>query len=165
MATWREIPDYPKYECSATGFVRNKRTRKILVPYQNAAGYLRVKLGGKNIFIHRLVWLTHIGPTPEVLEGTLVIDHVDNNRLNNRLDNLQLLTPSENIKKGIKDSRSHANRKRYSDNFKRHIQKLFDEGWSAKKVSEQYDISHQYACAVKASNKWADYLENKFNGN
>ena len=39
----------------------------------------------------------------EVPEG-MQVDHIDNNPSNNSLDNLQLLTPSENCKKKFKDN-------------------------------------------------------------
>lgn len=45
--------------------------------------------------LHRLVYLQFIGDIPE----GMVIDHIDNDPTNNDLDNLQLMTRSENTKK------------------------------------------------------------------
>lgn len=44
---------------------------------------------------HRAVWEAFNGRVPKGYD----IDHIDGNHLNNRLDNLQLLTHNENIKK------------------------------------------------------------------
>lgn len=49
----------------------------------------------KSIYVHRLVWLAFMGEVPHGLQ----IDHIDQNIHNNRLDNLQVVTQSENIKK------------------------------------------------------------------
>lgn len=45
--------------------------------------------------IHKVIWLAWKGVIPDGYE----IDHIDNNRENNALDNLQLLTKSENNRK------------------------------------------------------------------
>lgn len=62
-------------------------------------GYHLVRLckEGKvyNFLVHRLVYETFKGIIPK----GLVVDHIDSNRLNNIIDNLQLLTPSENSRK------------------------------------------------------------------
>jgi hypothetical protein len=57
-------------------------------------GRLRVKIQKKLIFIHYLVLLVFIGERPEGLE----IDHINRNKLDNRLCNLKYCTSSENKK-------------------------------------------------------------------
>ena len=49
----------------------------------------------QKILVHRLVWLAFKGEIPQGLE----IDHIDQNIHNNRLDNLQLTTHRENVRK------------------------------------------------------------------
>lgn len=46
------------------------------------------------IFEHQLVWLWHTGFLPSGHEK--IIDHIDHNGLNNKVDNLRLVTPSVN---------------------------------------------------------------------
>ena len=66
----------------------------------------RVKLKGegnnKHYHIHRLVWETFKGNIPE----DMVIDHINCNRLDNNLNNLQLISQSENIKRAYKFNRT-----------------------------------------------------------
>lgn len=70
-------------------------------PISNGLGYLQVKLrhNGKrhNKYIHRLVWETFKGEIPKHLE----INHIDHNKLNNSLSNLELVSHSENLKKAV----------------------------------------------------------------
>lgn len=48
--------------------------------------------------VHRLVWNLHHGKIPD----GRIIDHINNNSLDNRIDNLQCITQSENIKRCVK---------------------------------------------------------------
>ena len=78
------------------------RNHKLMKPYDNGIGYIQVKLrrNGKrfNRYIHRLVWKTFKGPIPECYE----INHIDHNKSNNSLKNLELVTHSDNLKKAVK---------------------------------------------------------------
>ena len=63
-------------------------------------GYSLVNIGGKNFRIHRLVALAFL-PNDDISKDT--VDHIDNNKDNNRLDNLQWLSRLDNIKKEWQD--------------------------------------------------------------
>lgn len=54
-------------------------------------GYGVVRVDGKNHKAHRLVWLLTYGEWPEH-----EIDHLDRNRMNNRISNLRAVTTAEN---------------------------------------------------------------------
>ena len=58
-------------------------------------GYRRIQINGKTILAHRLVWLFEYGNVPSSMYE---IDHIDGNRLNNKVDNLRLVTRSSNCK-------------------------------------------------------------------
>ncbi len=80
------------YEITRDGKVINKHTGHILAPQPNGKGYLRVSIGKKLMFIHRLVAEKYI-PNPE---NKPQVNHKDGNKLNNCVDNLEWVTNQEN---------------------------------------------------------------------
>jgi|SaaInlStandDraft_1057018.scaffolds.fasta_scaffold138161_2 hypothetical protein len=54
------------------------------------SGYFRINIYGKSHQAHRLIWLYHHGYLP------VELDHEDQNKLNNRLENLREVTTVEN---------------------------------------------------------------------
>ena len=92
---WRTVPGYEAYEVSSLGHV--KRGKRMLAARPNVpGGYHRVSVTQdkkrKHLYVHRLVAMAFIG------EGSGEVDHIDGNKLNNRVDNLRWVTPSENKK-------------------------------------------------------------------
>ena len=55
-------------------------------------GYWCVTIKRKRFYSHRVVWELNHGPIPE----GLVIDHIDRNKRNNRIENLRLVTAQQN---------------------------------------------------------------------
>lgn len=60
-------------------------------------GYLRVQCKGKTYKVHRLVYEAFNGPIPV----NLVVDHINRVRWDNRLDNIRIVTQSENRRNSI----------------------------------------------------------------
>ena len=55
--------------------------------------YPAIFLNGKNVHVHRLVWIDHYGDIPK----NCVIHHKDENKLNWDISNLELLTRSNHV--------------------------------------------------------------------
>ena len=54
--------------------------------------YLQVSLFGKTQLVHRVIWKMHNGPIPDGME----IDHINHDRLDNRIENLRIVSRQEN---------------------------------------------------------------------
>ena len=94
-------PVFRNYSASKNGdiiCVKNKRLRKMSI---NNSGYQVFTMYNKHLAKtisytqHRFVYEVFNGPVTKFFE----IDHINNDRTDNRLKNLQLLTRKENIKK------------------------------------------------------------------
>lgn len=87
------------YEITKNGDIINKHTGHILKGQPNAKGYLRISIGGKLMFIHKLVAEKYV-PNPDNKEQ---INHIDGNKLNNSADNLEWCTNQENRNHAVKE--------------------------------------------------------------
>lgn len=101
---WKFIPGYEGlYMVSNWGRVKSLwfGKERILKPGKALNGYLQVCLhkdGKQRVFgIHRLVWITF--GDKERNKETTDIDHIDLNKENNYIENLQLLSARENCSK------------------------------------------------------------------
>lgn len=65
-------------------------------------GYIGIFIKGTYYFAHRVIWVMHNGEIP----NGLIIDHIDGDRSNNKLENLRVCTFQEN----------HFNRGKQSNN-------------------------------------------------
>ena len=88
------------YAITSCGKVWSYKRKKFLEPYTDGNGYLKVKLfkdnEEKQYRIHRLVAEAYL-PNPENLPQ---VDHIDNDRTHNYLNNLQWITHRDNVRKG-----------------------------------------------------------------
>ena len=88
------------YAITSCGRVWSYQRKKFLTPYTDGNGYLKIKLskdGKRNQYrIHRLVAEAYI-PNPDNLPD---VDHIDNDRTHNYLNNLQWITHKDNVRKG-----------------------------------------------------------------
>ena len=90
--------DYVFYK---DGRIYSKYWKKFLIPCVNNYGYVRIKLkcndGKRRMFYwHRVIYTYFNGAIPEGYE----VNHIDENKQNNALSNLNLMTPKENINYG-----------------------------------------------------------------
>jgi len=76
------------------GTVIHKRHQRILGS-KMSTGYVAVTINKSGWLLHRLVWYHVNGPIPVHHE----IDHIDGNKQNNCIDNLQCLSKAEHAKK------------------------------------------------------------------
>lgn len=97
---WKDICD--NYKVSNTGQVYSKLSNKILKPQKHTEGYLKVLLSGlkgqKNFFVHRLVAMAFV----ENAENKHCVNHKNGCKEDNRADNLEWVSYSENQKHSVR---------------------------------------------------------------
>lgn len=111
---WKDIEGFEGHQVSNEGQVRRfgktdrlgrKWEDKILSPFTNKHGYKIISLrkdGVKKYFqIHRLVYETFCGKIPSGMQ----VNHINENKSDNRLCNLNLMTPKENVNWGTRNDR------------------------------------------------------------
>lgn len=98
---WKDVDGFPNYEVSNKTKIRNKSTGRILKQcLDSSIGYMVVNLfdsaTGKSHrkYVHRIVAEAFI-PNPE---NKRTINHIDCNKTNNDISNLEWATDSENMK-------------------------------------------------------------------
>lgn len=108
---WKKIDSLENYEVSNFGRVRSK-ARSILfrdgrvmkydtkiIKHSYSRGYRIVCIRRKSFYIHHLVW-DNFGEGNR--DGhTMIVDHKDEVKENNHINNLQLLTHRDNITKSV----------------------------------------------------------------
>lgn len=99
---WKEIKDFPQYQISNKGRVKSLKNKEKILKPSTVNSYLQITLcnQGKtsNFLIHRLVYQTFY----DIDITEKIIDHIDNNPMNNSLENLQIVSKQENILKELK---------------------------------------------------------------
>lgn len=92
---WKTCPNYPDWDFSTKGNVRNNKTKKYYGKGQTTAeGYYAIALdGNKKLKVHRGVMMTF---SPIENPQNFVVDHIDGRRNNNNLSNLRWVFQTEN---------------------------------------------------------------------
>lgn len=101
---WKTVDGFDQYEVNRLGQVRKKA--QILRPGSIPTGHLTVALcvgkgKPKSMYVHRLVALAFLEPAPE---GKPLVNHKNGNPKDNRLDNLEWASYSENIMHGYRSN-------------------------------------------------------------
>jgi hypothetical protein len=116
METWKDAVNFEGlYEVSDLGRVRNSRTGRILSPYTRRDGYVQVVLCKSKkqytVNVHKLVGQAFVDGYRE----GLVINHINENPQDNRAENLEWVTQSENINYGNRKNKMIETRKENKD--------------------------------------------------
>ena len=106
VETFVKIEGFENYEVSNLGKVRNIKSGIMLKPWLTKDGYLRHCLykhnKRKNLLLHRIIataFIDNPGKKPQV-------NHIDENKLNNDLSNLEWCTVRENLIHGTRTKRA-----------------------------------------------------------
>ena len=140
------------YEITKDGEVINKHTGKTLKPQKNGKGYLRVGIGKKLFFVHRLVAEKYV-PNPNNMPQ---VNHKDGNKLNNCVDNLEWVSNQQNRDhamnnglhlKGEKCSWTKL-KKEQVDFIRKHTE------INSKELAKVFNISYSHIREIRRNESW-----------
>ena len=107
---WKDVPGLTgRYQASTLGRIKSLSRKVntwngyktipecILKPGIGPGGYAHVRIDGKCVSVHRLVAKTFLPPPGD---NETQVNHIDENKTNNRVDNLMWCTPKQNIRWG-----------------------------------------------------------------
>jgi hypothetical protein len=156
MEEWKYVEGYPEYEVSSLGRLRShkngKETYFNLKP--DSWGYVIVTISKdgerKGIRFHRLV-AQHFLPNPENLA---TVNHLDGNKLNNAVSNLEWASQSENNKHSFRIGlKSHKGEKgpaaKISNKQAKMIRDLYKIGeYKQKDLAEAFHLTQSRISAI-----------------
>ena len=105
MEIWRDIIDHPNHQVSNIGRVRNKKTGRIMHQFINTNGYYVLTLNNISCRTHRLIAEAFIEKSS--MEND--VNHIDGDKLNNNVENLEWCTRKENIRHAFNNGLSRSN--------------------------------------------------------
>ena len=159
METWKPIEGFPLYEVSDEGNVRRVAgwQCKALRPRKQSllpTGYPFMTLcrdSKKTMrYVHRLVAEAFIGSIPR----GLTVNHKDGDKLNNRLDNLEIVTQAENNRhKREVLGKWGGRRKLTTEQVLDAINMLYAD-CNPSAVSDQLSIPISAVAQIKSNGKW-----------
>ena len=155
------------YLISDSGLVYSLKNNKYVKPQKNHRGYLRVGIyiNGKayRVSIHKMV-INTFGPQQKENQQ---VDHKDGNKENNDIDNLEWVSPSENIRRAFKlglksafKGETHA-ASVYTDKFIDEMCKSISEGMSISEASRKFNFQRSYIYSIISGKNWA-HISSKY---
>lgn len=177
MEIWKKPWPESNYEVSNYGNVRRELGKVV----NNTMGGFR-KVGGKNLsqktkkngykevsiyltpsvgkmfYVHRLVAMAFIGELPDECE----VNHKDGNKANNNLQNLEIVTPSENrlhayhgLKKGIGVYKgSNHGMSKLNEEKVLKIRELYDGGKMPSELCIEFKVPYSTMCKICYRQTW-----------
>lgn len=176
---WRPIPKLEEsFEVSNFSRVRNKNTGTILSPQKTGSKYLFFMLYDKKTkirvkkYLHRLVALCFV-PNPYMCDE---VNHIDGDKMNNKADNLEWVTPAQNQQHAIRTGLRNTYFKVGDTNGEKNPsakltwQKVDEiRAWYAKKYrttkdledkGKEYEVSYRTILDVVKEKKWKTETRN-----
>lgn len=99
---WKKVPELEEIKVSSLGSV--KINGKLIRPKVSNTGYFVIEHNDKMYFVHRLVAKAFLKHNLEKYE---TIDHIDSNRRNNALSNLEIVSAEDNQARAMENLYKH----------------------------------------------------------
>ncbi len=166
---WKLVPSFPDYEASNLGRLRRRVHKSnipagyILKPQKVRSGYMTCRLynpirPGKSfdIKVHTAIAEAFLGPRPK----GCVLNHKNGIKIDNRPDNLEYVTQSENqrhayilgLQKGMKGKTNPS--VKLTEEDVQNIRTMLAQGISQRAIAMRYGITQTTVSRIKLSKSW-----------
>ena len=170
---WVKCLDVPSWEVSSLGSIRNAETKLVYKTQLNPNGYLYISNGRekKTYTVSRLIAKSFYG------DSQLEVNHIDGNKTNNCVTNLEFVTTSQNAKhrhhklgkKTVKPMYGDQNpmrkngspfigskhpRSKLTENDVRKIKDCLISGEQQNMIAKQFSITPQMVYRIKTNKAW-----------
>lgn len=171
---WKPVPSLNnQYEASNIGRFRNATTKKILKQFESKHGYMILQARPKmyhtvNVRIHRAVAEAFFGPCPD----GYVVNHIDGNKKNNCISNLEYVTPSQNNKHALDNGLRHVSDGKNARRGVEHphaiitesivfniLQIREDTGLGCRKIAKALNIDRGVVNGILTGRTWKETVE------
>lgn len=157
-----DIKDFENYFIDVNFNIVRKKDNIIIKTNINKDGYLTLRLSKDNkrftLQYHRILALNLLDLRDDFNE-TMQVNHIDGNKLNNNLDNLEWVTPSENLKHaydlGLRKKDNKCNTK-YSETQIHNVCSLLEKNKSPKVVYDLLngDVNKSVIQQIYSKRRW-----------
>ena len=127
--------------------------------FRHPSGYIHVSLhaGGekKQVRAHRIVYMAAYGAIPD----GMVVDHINNDKSDNRLVNLQLMTPEGNSRKAAMEGRYLTGEdnpmcKVSAEVRTKMMHEYSEHGMTYRELAQKYGVSKSRVCQIAHEDDW-----------
>jgi len=155
---WRTIPDFPNYQVSDMGRLRNRR--RLLGPTNsgrkcaNGTWYqwttICNKTQKKRVGVHQLVALCFIGPLPDGFQ----VDHKNSIRSDNRRENLRYLPSKLNAAMHDAPNGESVNHAKLSEKDVLDIRARYESGELQRTIAKDYGLHRSTVGSIVTKTTW-----------
>lgn len=157
----QQASPYQRYIINLDGTITSKKTQKHIVQHDNNSGYPTVTLlvldkpkTYKRLLVHRLVAETYLG-----LSKGYQVNHIDGNKQNNSVSNLEWVTRSQNMQHAIanglmKIGEGHHNAKLTEIQVNQICQLLVNSDIEVKEIAKRFNVAYSTINNIVQKHRW-----------
>lgn len=156
---FQQLKEDSRFEISQSGIIRNVKTKYIKSQYVSDTGYYMITISKNNkskpYRVHRLIANNFIENPKKLKE----VNHIDGNKLNNDLSNLEWVSHFGNMQHafstglanntGVKNGMTKLNERKV-----REIKELLKQGISQYKIAKKYNVSRSAILKIHLNKTW-----------
>ena len=156
---FQQLKEDSRFEISQSGIIRNVKTKYIKSQYVSDTGYYMITISKNNkskpYRVHRLLANNFIENPKKLKE----VNHIDGNKLNNDLSNLEWVSYFGNMQHafstglanntGVKNGMAKLNERKV-----REIKELLKQGISQYKIAKKYNVSRSAILKIHLNKTW-----------